>query len=87
MQDDQIVELYRQRDEAAIKETAQKYGSNVPFFVGEFWGGRSMHWGEPFYHRDPQEVAVAYREALEANGNVCFYMFAGGTNFGFIDVW
>jgi RNA polymerase sigma-70 factor (ECF subfamily) len=27
MQDDQIVELYRQRDEAAIKETAQKYGS------------------------------------------------------------
>jgi RNA polymerase sigma-70 factor (ECF subfamily) len=26
MQDDQIVELYRQRDEAAIKETAQKYG-------------------------------------------------------------
>ena len=55
-----------------------------PFFVGEFWSGRSMNWGEPFYHRDPKETSEAYKEALELGGNVCFYMFYGGTNFGFM---
>lgn len=63
---------------------ARKYGGNSPFFVGEFWSGRSMHWGEPFYHRQPKETSDALREALELGGNVCFYMFAGGTNFGFM---
>lgn len=55
-----------------------------PFFVGEFWSGRSMNWGEPFYRRDPKETSEAYKEALELGGNVCFYMFYGGTNFGFM---
>ena len=30
------------------------------------------------------EDGAAFREALELGGNVCFYMFAGGTNFGFM---
>lgn len=55
-----------------------------PFFIGEFWAGRSMHWGEPFFHRPPEETSLAFREALEAGGHVCFYMFSGGTNFGFM---
>ena len=55
-----------------------------PFFVGEFWAGRSMHWGEPFFRRDPKETSESLREALELNGNVSFYMFSGGTNFGFM---
>lgn len=66
------------------KNMHQKHDSNNPFFIGEFWAGRSMHWGEPFYHRAPQETATAFKEALELNGNVCFYMFSGGTNFGFM---
>ena len=65
-------------------EMAKKFGENKPFFVGEFWSGRSMHWGEPFSHRAPEEIAESYKEALELSGNVCFYMFAGGTNFGFM---
>lgn len=66
------------------KEIAQKTEDGMPFFIGEFWAGRSMHWGEPFYHRPPEETSLAFREALELGGNVCFYMFAGGTNFGFM---
>ena len=66
------------------KAAADKYGKNHPFFIGEFWGGRSMHWGEPFSHRPPEETSIAFKEALENGGNVCFYMFAGGTNFGFM---
>ncbi|MBO5898496.1 MAG: beta-galactosidase [Clostridia bacterium] len=64
------------------EKVAKAEGADKPFFVGEFWAGRSMHWGEPFYHRPPEEVATAFKEALELDGNVCFYMFAGGTNFG-----
>ena len=65
----------------AFKNLRESYPDG-PFFVGEFWAGRGMNWGEPFYHRAPEEVPTAYREALELGGNVCFYMFSGGTNFG-----
>lgn len=69
--------------EAKVVE-CRKFRGNNPFFVGEFWAGRSMHWGEPFYHRPPAETSDAFREALEAGGHVCFYMFSGGTNYGFM---
>jgi len=62
----------------------QNFGCDNPFFIGEFWAGRSMHWGEPFHHRPPAETSEAFREALEAGGHVCFYMFSGGTNYGFM---
>lgn len=65
-------------------QKAKKMGPDKPFFIGELWSGRSIHWGEPFYHRDPAETSIAFKEALERGGNVCFYMFAGGTNFGFM---
>jgi len=66
------------------EKAARKASENNPFFIGEFWSGRSMHWGEPFSHRDPADPAQGFREALELGGHVCFYMFSGGTNFGFM---
>ena len=65
-------------------EAARGYRPDKPFFVGELWAGRSMHWGEPFRHRDPKETSEAFREALGLGANVSFYMFSGGTNFGFM---
>lgn len=53
-----------------------------PFFVGELWAGRAIYWGEPYKKRAPEETAKAYKECLE-RGFVNFYMFSGGTNFGF----
>ncbi len=77
---------YRAKPEtsAPAEKTSRNFGKDMPFFIGEFWAGRSMHWGEPFYHRPPEETSIAFKEALELGGNVCFYMFAGGTNFGFM---
>ena len=66
------------------RNTLRKYSEDQPFFISEFWAGRSMHWGEPFYHRPPEDTAIAFREALELGAHVCFYMFSGGTNFGFM---
>ena len=63
---------------------SHKVGPDNPFFIGEFWAGRSMHWGEPFHHRPPEDASEGFREALNLGANVCFYMFSGGTNFGFM---
>lgn len=54
-----------------------------PLFVGEFWAGQSVVWGEKFVPRSAKEVADAYKIALNRGAYVNFYMFAGGTNFGF----
>ena len=51
---------------ARAKELHQSENPGMPFFIGELWDGRSMHWGEPFKYRDPNETAVAFKEALEA---------------------
>ena len=70
---------------AEAKEMYLKYGKDTqPFFIGEFWAGRAMHWGESFYRRPPEDTAIAFKEALELDGHLCFYMFSGGTNFGFM---
>ena len=66
------------------KEMLRRYSEEQPFFISEFWAGRSMHWGEPFYHRPPSDTATAFKEALELGAHLCFYMFSGGTNFGFM---
>lgn len=55
-----------------------------PFFCAEFWAGRSIHWGEPFHFRDPRETSDGYAEGLALGGHISFYMFSGGTNFGFM---
>ena len=63
---------------------SRKIGPDKPYFVGEFWVGRSMHWGESFYHRPPEQTSEGFKEALELGGHTCFYMFSGGSNFGFM---
>ena len=69
---------------AHAEQIAHANGENMPYFVGEFWAGRAMQWGEPFKHRPPEQTSEGFKEALELGGHVCFYMFSGGTNFGFM---
>ena len=69
---------------AHAAKIARENGSDKPYFVGEFWAGRAMQWGEPFKHRPPAETSEGFKEALYLGGHVCFYMFSGGTNFGFM---
>ncbi len=63
-------------------EYSKRHFPEFPFFVGEFWAGRQYFWGEDADKRDPEETARTYAECLRY-GDVCFYMFSGGTNFGF----
>ncbi|WP_317367690.1 beta-galactosidase [uncultured Tyzzerella sp.] len=62
-----------------LKETQP----NKPVMCMEFWNGWFDHWGDVHHTRDPKEVAFEFEEMLKYGGNVNFYMFFGGTNFGF----
>jgi len=52
---------------------------------GEFWCGWFDHWGEEHHTRDPEEQAALTDEMLACGASLNFYMFHGGTNFGFMN--
>ncbi|MBQ8550179.1 MAG: beta-galactosidase [Clostridia bacterium] len=56
---------------------------NQPLMCGEFWCGWFSHWYEEGHTHKPEAIAAMLDEFFEANGSFNFYMFHGGTNFGF----
>ena len=75
---------FRIESEYAIAKL-REYQPDKPPLISEYWSGRAMHWGANFTHRDPEPIAEAYKKALELGAYVNFYMFCGGTNFGFMN--
>lgn len=57
-----------------------------PLMCGEFWCGWFDHWGKDGIHhvRAADDVAHELDAMLKAGASVNFYMFHGGTNFGFM---
>lgn len=55
----------------------------APWLHIEFWIGMFTQWGEPAQSYAPEYVAKEVRKHLEKGMNFVFYMFHGGTNFGF----
>jgi beta-galactosidase len=51
----------------------------------EFWNGWFDHWGEKHHARDASDVADVLDRMLAMGASVNFYMFHGGTNFGFMN--
>lgn len=58
-------------------------GDDKPLMCMEFWNGWFDAWGEE-HHTTSPEKANAELEELLKRGSVNFYMFEGGTNFGFM---
>jgi len=56
---------------------------NGPLVNSEFYPGWFTHWQEPPGKVDPAPVAESLRNILDSGASVNFYMFFGGTNFGF----
>ncbi|CAG7615862.1 Beta-galactosidase [Paenibacillus solanacearum] len=61
----------------------REYRSAEPLMCMEFWNGWFDHWMKPHHTRPAAEVADVFERMLEAGASVNFYMFHGGTNFGF----
>jgi beta-galactosidase len=54
-----------------------------PLMCTEFWNGWFDRWGGIHAQRSAEDAAAALDEMLQAGASVNFYMFHGGTNFGF----
>lgn len=87
MQDGSLPEYWTTLDVHELTEEAEKnlkeYQPDKPIYIAEFWGGRSQQWGGFFKRQKAEDVAELYKGILEKGAYVNFYMFCGGTNFGF----
>lgn len=70
-------------DESFDALEAFKPGS--PKMVAEFWIGWFDYWTGEHTVRSGDDVAAVFKEIMEKNISVNFYMFHGGSNFGFMN--
>lgn len=61
----------------------RQYQPTGPLVNSEYYPGWLTHWQEENQRRDGDLVANGLKAQLEKGANVNFYMFFGGTNFGF----
>ena len=59
--------------------------STGPHMAGEYWVGWFDHWGAPHHVAAPQKVARELAWMLQQGYSVNFYMFHGGTSFGWMN--
>ncbi|RUT45299.1 beta-galactosidase [Paenibacillus anaericanus] len=60
-----------------------EYQPDQPLMCMEYWNGWFDHWGEEHHTRPADDVANVLDEMMTVGASVNFYMFHGGTNFGF----
>jgi beta-galactosidase len=61
----------------------REYQHTGPLMCAEFWNGWFDHWGEKHHTRSAADAAACLDEMLGMGASVNFYMFHGGTNFGY----
>lgn len=60
-------------------------GADKPLMVMEFWTGWFDHWGEKHHVYSANGFAHLVEDVLKRGASINFYMFHGGTNFGFMN--
>lgn len=66
-------------------ERLRPYAKGGPLMVTEFWVGWFDAWGDGIHHRTSPEGIVRDLEYILGQGSVNFYMFHGGTSFGWMN--
>ncbi|MFD2333470.1 beta-galactosidase family protein [Cohnella sp. GCM10020058] len=61
----------------------REYRPEGPLVCMEYWNGWFDHWGDEHHVRGFADVVDVLDRILAAGASVNFYMFHGGTNFGF----
>lgn len=59
------------------------FENDGPNMCGEFWCGWFDHWRDSHHTRNADEIAKEVKDFLDIDAGFNFYMFHGGTNFGF----
>ncbi|WP_026675335.1 glycoside hydrolase family 35 protein [Alkalihalobacterium bogoriense] len=65
--------------------TLETFKPGSPKMVAEYWIGWFDHWEGKHVTRDPKDAAKHFEDLLTLKSSVNFYMFHGGTNFGFMN--
>lgn len=63
----------------------ERFRPDQPLMCGEYWCGWFDHWYEHHHTREPEELAKLFDDMLACGASLNFYMFHGGTNFGFLN--
>lgn len=63
----------------------ENFQPDKPLMCAEYWCGWFDHWGEEHHVRNADEIAEEFKYFLDAKASVNYYMFHGGTNFGFMN--
>jgi beta-galactosidase GanA len=59
---------------------------NKPLYVSEFWPGWFDNWGDKHHTMTIQHFEREVSNIIfQMNSSINFYMFTGGTNFGFMN--
>lgn len=61
----------------------RKFKQDEPLMCTEFWSGWFDHWGEPHHTRTAEDIGRDLQALMDSGASFNFYMFHGGTNFGF----
>lgn len=61
----------------------REYQPGKPLICMEYWNGWFDHWGDTHHTRGFEDVVDVLDRILQSGASVNFYMFHGGTNFGF----
>jgi len=69
----------------AIMDKLKQLQPKHPIFVTEFWSGWFDHWGEKHHKVKIDVIEKSLISILTRGASVNFYMFHGGTNFGFMN--
>ena len=77
------LDLHNYSDDAA--EHMSRIQQDKPVYIAEYWAGRAMKVGGHFLRQKPEDVAENYASMLRKKAFINFYMFCGGTNFGFMN--
>lgn len=73
-----------QRDANRNLKALLKTQPDKPLMVGEYWSGWFDHWGESHHTQNITDLRHRLTSILkDYNASINFYMFVGGTNFGF----
>lgn len=63
----------------------EEFRPGQPKMCTEYWCGWFDHWYEEHHVREAEELARLFKDMLDSGASLNFYMFHGGTNFGFMN--
>ena len=72
-------------DTKAYMERLAEKTEDQPLMCAEFWCGWFDHWYENHHVRSAESICGAFEPFLQYGYSFNFYMFHGGTNFGFMN--